>query len=245
MDTQRKKNKGGLPFRNEPVNPKLIMEDLSFMEAFTKVGCMQFFQRLQGHHIQVSQDFAPNFKGTYTKVGILHFPVSPNRISQATRIPRTGEECFKAMNFNLKICDDLLKPENVGINMIIGIPRTFLKGNYSKLLMVIHKYFTCEGRFHTKYLYHFKLLLHFIGKQLMDIPFYIFRSLGKISDKVQGRPERSETSIFHHGLIKFIVLEELKKLNRDWGTFLFMSGYEIDAPTPRKTPKSKTITPRK
>ena len=66
-----------------------------------------------------------------------------------------------------------------------------------------------------------------------------------MSDKVQGRPEGSETSIFHHGLIKFIVLEELKKLNRDWETFLFMSGFEIDAPTPKKTHNSKTFTPRK
>ena len=91
MATQRKRNKVGLPFRSEPIHPKLIMEDPSFMEAFTRAGCMQFFQRLQCHHIQVSRDFALNFKGTSTKFGILHFPVSPDRISQATRIPRTGE----------------------------------------------------------------------------------------------------------------------------------------------------------
>ena len=65
-----------------------------------------------------------------------------------------------------------------------------------------------------------------------------------MSDKVQGRLKRIETSIFHHGLIKLIVLEELNKLKIDWATFLFMSGYEIDAPTPNKTPKSKTVTPR-
>lgn len=61
---------------------------------------------------------------------------------------------------------------------------------------------------------------------------------------MQGRPERSETSIFHHGLIKLLVLEELNKLNRDWVTFLFISGYEINALAPKKTSKSKTLTPR-
>ena len=127
MAIQRKKNKGGLPFRYEPINKKLTMEDPSFMEAFTKAGCMHFFQRLRGHHIQVSQDVALNFKGTSTKVGILHLTVSPDSISQATGIPRTGEEWFKATKFNLQICDDFLKPEHVGINTTVGIPRSCLK----------------------------------------------------------------------------------------------------------------------
>ena len=63
-------------------------------------------------------------------------------------------------------------------------------------------------------------------------------------DKMQGRPEISETSIFHHGFIKLLVLEELNKLNRDWANFLFMSGYEIDSLTPRKASKPKNLTPR-
>lgn len=60
-----------------------------------------------------------------------------------------------------------------------------------------------------------------------------------MSDKVQARKESSETSIFHHGLIKLLVLEELKKLNRDWVTSLFLSGYEVDLVTPKKAPNSK------
>ena len=63
--------------------------------------------------------------------------------------------------------------------------------------------------------YHFGVLLHFTSKQLLDLPFFLFRSLGKMSDKVRARPKSSETSIFHHGLINLLVMEELKKLNRD------------------------------
>ena len=66
-----------------------------------------------------------------------------------------------------------------------------------------------------------------------------------MADKVQAKPESNETFIFHHGLIKLIVMEELKKLNRDWSTFLFLSGYEVDVLTPRKTPRSKANTPKK
>ena len=40
-------------------------------------------------------------------------------------------------------------------------------------------------------------------------------------------------------------MEELKKSNRDWATFLFLSGYDVDVLNPKKTPKSNTSTPKK
>ena len=58
-----------------------------------------------------------------------------------------------------------------------------------------------------------------------------------MSDKLKARHESIETSIFHHGLIELMVMEELKKLNRDWDTFFFLSGYEVDVLTPKKRPK--------
>jgi len=81
--------------------------------------------------------------------------------------------------------------------------------------MVIQKYFPCEGRFHMVYQYHFKLFLHFTGKKPLDIPFYLFKSLGKMADNVQAKPKENSTFVFHHGLIKLSVVEELNKLNRD------------------------------
>ena len=113
-----------------------------------------------------------------------------------------------------------------------GIPRGYMKENYAKMLLVVHKYFTCEGRFHMVYSYHFRLLLHFIGKKPLDLPFFSFITLGNISDKVHAKAEGSETSVFHQGLIRLLVLEELKRLNRNWASFLFMSGYEVYAVTP-------------
>ena len=65
-----------------------------------------------------------------------------------------------------------------------------------------------------------------------------------MADKVQGRPERSETCIFHHGLMKLLVLEELNKLDRHCTSFMFMNGYEMDVLSPRKTSKLKTLSPR-
>ena len=137
MATQKKIYKGVLSFRYEPTNLDLVLEDPYFIELFTKAGCIQFCQKLQGRHQQVSQDFVINFKGKYKNFGCIHIPISPDSISKETRIPRTGEEWFKATKFNLKVCDDYLKPEHVGINMTEGIPITCLRDEYSKLLIVI------------------------------------------------------------------------------------------------------------
>ena len=91
------------------------------------------------------------------------------------------------------------------------------------------------------YSHHLRLLLHFVGKKNLDLPFYLYRSLAKISDKVQVKSEVNETSLFHHGLIKLLVLEELKILGRDWSSFLFVSGFEVDSITPKITPKHRDI----
>ena len=63
-----------------------------------------------------------------------------------------------------------------------------------------------------------------------------------MSDKFQIKTKGSETSLFHHGLIKLLVLEELRRLERDWNSFLFMSGYEIDVATPKKASKPRTTS---
>lgn len=76
------------------------------------------------------------------------------------------------------------------------------------------------------YSYHFKLLLRFTGNISLDLPFYLFRSLSKMCDKVQLRKEAGETSLFHHDLIKLIILHELQRVGRDWPTFIFMSGFK-------------------
>lgn len=215
------------------------------MQSFSSMECLQFCQKLQGFHAQITKDFTLNFIGIDTKVGILSLNVSQDTISHATKIPRLGETWFKVNKFQLHNCDEFLKEEHQWIDMTVVITRTFLKENYSKLFMVIQKYFTYEGRFHMVYQYHFSLFLHFTCKQSLDIPFYLFESLGKMVVKVKSKLDTISTSIFHNGIIKLLVVEYLNRLNRDWLTFFFLSGYELGIATPsRKTPKSKSATPR-
>jgi hypothetical protein len=63
------------------------------------------------------------------------------------------------------------------------------------------------------YQYHIRLLLHFTGKDLMNLPFYLFRSIGKIANKVQAKSKAVDTSVFHLVLIKMLVMEDFNKRN--------------------------------
>ena len=60
----------------------------------------------------------------------------------------------------------------------------FLEIIHGTLLKVIQRYFTCEGRFSRAYHHHIKLLTHFIGKEAMRLPYYLFKSLCKMVDRV-------------------------------------------------------------
>jgi len=49
-----------------------------------------------------------------------------------------------------------------------------------------------------------------------------------MSDRVQARANKLKTSLFHFSLVKLLVLEELKKLNRDWDSFLASTNIPLD-----------------
>jgi len=158
---------------------------------------------------------------------MLELQVSPEVISTVTEIPRGQETWFKNFKFDMTPCKEFLKPEYSDSDLNKSVPRNYVKDLYTNLLTCIQRYLTCEGRYNKVYSYHFKLLLHFTGKTSIDLPFYLFLSLSKMCDKVQLRKEACETSLFHHGLIKLIVLYELQRVGRYWPTFIFMSSFKL------------------
>jgi hypothetical protein len=80
---------------------QLLDSEPLIREAFQRVGCINFCQKMQRGHPEVAREFALNFDGTKTKVGILEFEVSELSISAATKIPNNGEKWFKAMTLNV------------------------------------------------------------------------------------------------------------------------------------------------
>jgi hypothetical protein len=66
-----------------------------------------------------------------------------------------------------------------------------------------------------------------------------------MSDKVQAKVDQVKTSLFHFSLVKFLVLEELKKLNNDWDSFLSPTRIYLDpkGDTPLSDEKTSPLIP--
>jgi hypothetical protein len=171
----------------------------------------------------VEKEFSLSFNGIEAKVGNMQFQVSKDTIVVATEIPAHGEKWFKGMQLDLACYHEFLKPEFRDADFGATIPRELLLENHSNLLRVIQSFFTCEGRFTRVYQYHIRLFMHFTGRKPLNLPYYLYRSLGKMDDRVQVRKDQVEPILFHFSLIKILVLEELGKRNQDWETFSYSS----------------------
>jgi hypothetical protein len=114
------------------------------------------------------------------------------------------------------------------------------------LLKAIQVYITYEGRYGRVMLYHFRLMDHFTRKNPLSLPYYFHRSLTKMSHKVQAKPNKIKNTLFHFGLIKLIVLEELRRREKTWEHFIFWGGFEMETHlgNKKKRTKSKSLTPR-
>jgi hypothetical protein len=196
---------------------------------------------MQRGHREVAKEFSLKFNGTKTKVGRLDFYVSDHSISVATKIPNNGEKWFKSMALNSSFSKEFLKPEYQEDNLSKGVPTSHMLECFDKMLRVIQRYFTCEGRFNMVHQYHIRLFLHFTGKEAMNLIFYLFRSIGKMSDRVKSKSKKVDTIVFQSGLIKMLVMEELRKTKTNWETFLTSSQFQLDvSPTPQSNIQSPT-----
>ena len=182
--TERKEHRSGRCLRSEPEGLYIILKKREVERAFKQVGCWNFCEKIQGGHAQITKEFALNFTGLNSKVGILELQISPEVISTVTKIPRGQERWFKNFKFDMTPCKEFLKPKFIDSDLNKFVPRNFVKDSYANLLTCIQRYFICEGRYHKVYSRHFNLLLHFTENISLDLPFYLFCSLGKMCDKV-------------------------------------------------------------
>jgi hypothetical protein len=102
-----------------------------------------------------------------------------------------------------------------------------LKPRWYDLLMITKQFVTCEGRYRFIFLFHLRLLMVFMGFKL-SMPDYLHRSLFKM-DKRYKRSQ-ADTSLFHLGLIKMILVYELGLRRDSWHDFLSRNGFEESNP---------------
>jgi hypothetical protein len=147
--------------------------------------------------------------------------VTKEFLSQATGLPVSGQKWFK----NAKVEEvpwTLLFTSWKITSCDRGMPISFLKSRWHDLLTVVKQFVTCEGRFGLVFFYHLCLLMSFMGFPF-NMPYYLLRRLYKMGKRY--KKQRSESSLFHHGLIKLILIHQLESQNDCWDSFITRNGY--------------------
>jgi len=75
----------------------------------------------------VTKEFALNFTGLNSKVGMLELQVSPDMISTVTEIPRRQENWFKNFKFDMNPCKEFLKQQFINSDLSKVVPRSYVK----------------------------------------------------------------------------------------------------------------------
>jgi hypothetical protein len=87
------------------------------------------------------------------------------------------------------------------------------------MLVFLQEFLTYEGRYVVTILYHLRLLLHFGGPKIV-FPRFLWMSLNKMVRGVNYVSKNPETSLYHYGLMKLLVVHELRKRDRSWKKLL-------------------------
>jgi hypothetical protein len=113
-----------------------------------------------------------------------------------------------------------LKPEHLDPDWKKGISKSWIKEEYWMMLACLNFFLTCEGRYVVTFLYPLRLLLHFEGGPQIEFPHFIWMSLNKMVRVIKSGSKKPKTSLYHHGLMKLLVVQELRKRDNSWNKLL-------------------------
>ena len=153
----------GLIVRSEPVRAKYLEGYPQIKEMLQQVGWLNFLEKFNGFHKEVTKSFARSFNRSEVEIGDVKFTITESFIAEATELPRQGERWFKNKEFHNEAWRQMLK--TLGMDILVfkkGIPSSALKNKWRNMLLILQKFITCEGRFGTLYVFHIRLMMNFL-----------------------------------------------------------------------------------
>ena len=148
------------------------------------------------------------------------FTLTPESVSLETGIPNIGEPWHKKKKIDRQHYEPYIKTSF--LRHLNGVfPFRYLKDEYAPLMRLIMKYFRCEGQFSHFYAYHIRLLMHFTRVQMMNIPYFIFRNIERMTTFIQHKtPQQQLNSVYHFAVIKILVVYQLGLQGITWDDFV-------------------------
>ena len=142
--------------------------------------------------------------------------VTKQTIAKACRLVVGGERWWKKEHVVTEFVNQFLLPDKKNPDWRRGIPRSQIRTEWHMDLIVIHRYITYEGRFSLVYIYNVRILMHLNGDYLLNLPYFLLKSLTKMSKRVQSLSTNAKSSLFHQVLIKTLVMSALRELQKPW-----------------------------
>jgi hypothetical protein len=223
-----------------------ITEFAQCRELFLCAGWGPYLSHLQGHDDGISMPFSLNFDGKTVCVGSITIGVSKESIAATIKLPRMGDRWFKNHQLLHSSYNRVFKPEFQNISREKGYSKEWIKEELINPLIVITRLITCECRYSTFKAFHFRLLAHFQFNKPLNFPFYFLKSLEKMSYQVRKNVTNPHNNLFHHILIKLLVLSKLDKQGKTWDAFIYQfANPHLTIKTNKKTSDIRTISPSK
>ena len=219
-----KKRPGDFICRLEAINTDWIKQFPRSAKLIQRSGWFSFCDKLQGYHSQLTMAFIENYNEDRVQLQSLTVRVNEISIVEAINVPAEGERWSKQKDFKEYFSEFLILGSDK-LDWKNGVHVSKIKPEWRVPLEVIQNYITCDGRYDRVLKFHFKLLLHIHGTTQLNLPFYLFRSLQKMITKVQKHPAHTARSVYHQGLIKLLILTQLQKEERTWGSLLTELGF--------------------
>jgi hypothetical protein len=214
----------------------LLMFDGAYSDL-EEFGWLPFIRKFDGYNLTVARQFALSFDGCRAKVGDVQLEITEQFLSSATSLPVMGQKWSKSCKVD-DVPWTLLFQSRIVNSCDRGLPAKMLKPRWYDLLMIIKQFVTFEGRYGFVFLFHLRLLMVFMGFEL-SMPHYLHRSLFKMAKRYKR--SQADTSLFHLGLIKMIVVYELRLRGDCWADFLSRNVFEeLDPPQVDKPMITKT-----
>jgi hypothetical protein len=208
--------------RHEPVF-QIYRETKEFelcRDKYARAGWMSFLEKIIGCHEGVSHAFIQSYDGEIVHIGNLQLTINETTLREATGLPSRGAKYFKGVGINKEMCQRFMKEDHQHPDWKKGISRNYIKEEYHPMLVTLQRFLTCEGMYVVTFLYHLRLLLHFEGGPKIEFPYFLWMSLNKMVRGVKSLSKTENTSMYHQGLIKILVIHEIRKQGFSWKTLI-------------------------
>jgi hypothetical protein len=215
-----------LVVRAEPNRCQALLMFDGACSDLEKFRWLSFIRKFDGYNPIVARQFALSFDGCRAKIGDVQLEINEQFLITTISLPATGRKWSKNYKFEDVSWTFLFQSRTVK-PCDKGWPEKMLKQHWHDLLMIIKQIVTCEGRYGFVFLFHLHLLKVFMGFEL-NVPHYLHRSLFKMAKRYKR--SQADTSLFHLGLIKMIIVYKLGLRRDSWGDFLSRNGFEESNP---------------